>query len=290
MDLTSALRGVIVVTMALNLPGPAAAARLRELGADVVTVLPPAGDPMASMSPSYFDELHAGQRVLTLDLKDDAGRTEMEELLAEADVFITSHRAGSLRRLGLDAAAVALRHPRVCQVDIVGFPGDRADVPGHDLTYQASGGLLPAVNGTAPAVPRALVADMHGAEQAVSAALALLLARDRTGTGAPGGQAQVSLAEAAAAVAAPIRHRFTDPDSPLAGGTPYYAVHPAAEGHVAVAALEPHFAEALRTALDLPDGTGDDVAAALATALASRTARDWQDWGEEHGIPLAAVV
>ncbi|MDN5693076.1 MAG: CoA transferase, partial [Micrococcaceae bacterium] len=264
--------------------------RLRALGAAVVTVLPPAGDPLAAMSPPFYAELHVGQRVLTLDLKDDAGRAEMDELLATADVFITSHRAGSLRRLGLDAGAVATRHPRVCQVDIIGFPGDRADVPGHDLTYQAAGGLLPAVNGAAPGLPRALVSDMHGAEQAVSAALALLLTRDRTGANAPGGHAQVSLAEAAAAVAAPLRHRFTDPDSLLGGATPYYAVYPAAEGHVAVGALEQHFSEAMRTALDLPDGTGDDVAAALATALASRTARDWQDWGEEHGIPLAAVV
>ncbi|MFL0421666.1 CoA transferase [Micrococcus luteus] len=289
MDLTSALDGISVVTVALNLPGPAAAARLGELGADVVTVLPPAGDPMATMSPSLYAGLHAGQRVVTVDLKSDAGRAEMEELLAAADVFITSHRAGALRRLGLDAAAVAMRHPRVCQVDIVGFAGERADVPGHDLTYQAESGLLPVDDAGTPVLPRALVADMHGAEQAVSAALGLLLARGRGGDDAVGGRAQVALADAAAAVGLPTRHGLLEPDAILGGATPYYAVYPAAEGHVAVGALEPHFAEALRAELDLLEGTGDDVAAALSAALRSRSARDWQAWGEARGIPLAEV-
>ena len=170
-------------------------------------------------------------------------------------------------------------------MDVVGFAGERAGVPGHDLTDQAETGLLLSGESQTPTLPRALVADMHGAEQAVSTAPALLLARDRAGRDAPGGHARVSLAEAAAAVGIPSRHGLLAPDALLGGGTPYYAVYRAAEGHVAVGALEPHFSDALRAELDLPAGAGDDLAAALSAALTARPARDWQEWGEERGIP-----
>ena len=66
------LAGVRVVTIALNLPGPAAAARLQELGADVVTVLPPSGDPVATLVPALYEELHRGQSVRTVDMKSQA--------------------------------------------------------------------------------------------------------------------------------------------------------------------------------------------------------------------------
>lgn len=274
------LAGVRVVTIALNLPGPAAAARLQELGADVVTVLPPSGDPVATLVPALYEELHRGQSVRTVDMKSEAGAAEMEQILAEADVFLTSHRSGALRRLGLDADAVRARHRRICQVDITGYDGDRTDVPGHDINYQAAAGLL------APgAPPRILAADLHGAERAVSAALALLWAR---GTDGDGGHATVALAEAAHALALPNRHRMTGPRSPLGGALPHYGVYPAAEGHVAVGALEPHFAAALVEGLGL-DADGD-VRAQLTEALSRHDAAHWQAWGEERGIPLTALA
>ena len=66
------LAGVRVVTIALNLPGPVAAARLQELGADIVTVLPPSGDPVATLVPALYEELHRGQSVRTVDMKSQA--------------------------------------------------------------------------------------------------------------------------------------------------------------------------------------------------------------------------
>lgn len=274
------LAGVRVVSIALNLPGPVAAARLQELGADVVTVLPPSGDPVATLVPALYEELHRGQSVRTVDMKSADGAEEMEEILAGADVFITSQRSGTLHRLGLDAEAVRARHRRICQVDITGFAGERTDVPGHDINYQAEAGLL-----EPGPPPRVLAADLHGAERAVSAALALLWARGADGQG---GHAVVALADAAHALALPNRHRMTDPRSPLGGAAPNYGIYPAAEGHVAVGALEPHFAAALVEGLGLdPQG---DVRAQLAEALLQREAAHWQSWGEERGIPLTALA
>ncbi len=274
------LAGVRVVSIALNLPGPVSAARLQELGADVVTVLPPSGDPVATLVPALFEELHRGQQTRMVDMKSSAGAAEMEDILAEADVFITSHRSGALRRLGLDAEAVRARHRRICQVDITGFAGERTDVPGHDINYQAEAGLLEPGR-----PPRVLAADLHGAERAVSAALALLCSR---GTHGDGGHAVVALAEAAHALALPNRHRMTDPASPLGGAAPNYGIYPVAAGHVAVGALEPHFAAALVEGLELdPHG---DLREQLAQALLQHDARHWQAWGEERGIPLTALA
>lgn len=274
------LAGVMVVSLALNLPGPLAAARLAELGASVTTVLPPAGDPVATLVPDLFEELHRGHRLITADLKEESGWALLENLLADSDILLTSSRAGALRRLALDAVAVAARHPWVCQVDITGYPGERADLPGHDLNYQAEAGLV-----DPDALPRALAADVHGAERAVSAALASLHARARDGRGRA---AVVALSDAAHAMALPLRHGMTAPDALLGGASPYYAVYAASTGHVALGAVEPHFVRVLLEELGIEPL--EDVAARLRKAFAAETADHWQAWAEERGIPLTALA
>lgn len=286
---SGALEGLVVVSIAQNLPGPVAAARLQGLGARVVTIQPPSGDPLRHQLPELFEHLHRGQEVLSLDLKSDEGRERLEGLLEGADLLLSSSRAGALRRLGLDFASVHPRHPGLCQVDLVGFPGDHADRPGHDLSFQAGAGLL-----DPDRLPRTLSADMHGAEQAVSAALTLLLSRERHGTRGPdgrwasgGGHEQMALSEAALDLALPVRWGMTGPESPLGGASPYYRIYPAAQGHVALAALEPHFVQALvGLGLD-PQG---DVPEQLTWILAERTAQEWEDWAARAGAPLTALA
>src|SRR5690606_20205433 len=96
----------------------------------------------------------------------------------DADILITSSRPSALARLGLDAKNLRKTYPRLCHVAIVGESGKRAEHAGHDLTYQARHGLV-----DPPSMPKALVADTAGAERAVSAALAMLYAREKTGKG-----------------------------------------------------------------------------------------------------------
>ncbi|HSP60311.1 MAG TPA: CoA transferase [Ornithinimicrobium sp.] len=273
---SSPLAGVRVVTVAVNLPGPVAASRLAGLGARVTTVLPPGGDPLARYQPDWFADLHRGQELVTLDLGQEEGRTRLDTLLADADVLITSSRPSALRRLGLDFGTVHARHPRLCQVDVVGSPGERAEVPGHDLTYQAAAGLL-----RPPGTPPTLVADLVGAERAVSEALAALLQAARTGHGS---RREVSLEEAARALAEPAVRGLTAPGGLLGGGLPGYAVYRAAQGHVALAALEPHFLRRTVEALGV-EATHETFAA----AFAERTAPEWESWAAEHDVPLVAV-
>ena len=145
------LAGVRVVSLAVNLPGPLAAARLRELGATVTKVEPPSGDPLASGAPRWYSSLTAGQHIVSLDLKDSGDRAKLDELLAEADLLITSMRPTALKRLELSRPHE--RFPRLSLIEIVGRAGDLAERPGHDLNYQAAQGTL-----TPPHMPKVPIA------------------------------------------------------------------------------------------------------------------------------------
>lgn len=271
------LQGIRVVSLAINLPGPLTAARYTELGAQVTKVVPPTGDPLAWVSPAWHDALQAGQQVEALDLKSAEGQQHLAVLLAEADVLLTAVRPSALARLGLDWPGLAARYPRLCHVAIVGYPPPDEDRAGHDLTYQASVGLL-----EPPHFPRLPLADYAGSERAVSATLALLWERERTGRG---GQAIVSLVEALAPYAHALCYGLFAPGTLLAGASPLYHLYPAKEGWVALASLEPHFRARLVAGLGLNDLSYE----ALAEAFRARPAAEWDAWGKEHDIPLAAV-
>lgn len=274
------LHGVRVVSVAGNLPGPATVARLVQQGVSATTVLPPSGDPLEQHAKAYFDALHAGQEIERLDLKVPSGQERLHTLLAEADVLITSSRPSALQRLGLDHSTLQSRHPQLCQIDIVGHFGDEAERPSHDLTHQATAGLL-----RDGQLPTSTVVDLTAAERAAGEAVAALLQRSRTGRGH---RRAVALAEVATALAAPRRHRLTTPDGPLGGALAVYAIHPTAQGQVALAALEAHFVERLRTALGLsPAELTHDR---LAEVFAQRTAREWAAWAIRHDLPLVAVT
>ena len=268
------LDGVRVVTIAFNLPGPAAARRLVALGASVTKVEPPDGDPMASYQAEWYAALSAGQEVRRIDLKTDSGRATLDAVLTRADVLLTSSRISALRRLGLDWDSITARHPRLSQVAITGYPGAQSDRTGHDLTYIAAEGLV-----APPAMPRTLIADLGGAERAVSGVLAVMLARER---GGKPGYVEVSLAEVARDLAEPLRAGVTAPGALLGGGFPGYALYRASDGWIAVAALEPHFLRALQAEAGM---TGEDMAATFATHPVSH----WERRGIELDIPIVRV-
>ena len=103
------LAGIRVVSIAQNLPGPLALARLAAEGATTIKVEPPDGDPMAGFSPAWYDELHQGVQVRRLDLKSPRGQAALHRLLGRADLLLASQRPAALARLGLDRAAHGAR-------------------------------------------------------------------------------------------------------------------------------------------------------------------------------------
>ena len=271
------LNGIRVVSLAINLPGPSAALRLTEHGAHVTKVEPPAGDPLSYANAAYYGEVTRGQEIIRLNVKDPADLAKLMDLLGKADLFLTSHRTQALEKLGLGWSALHAKFPRLCQVAIVGELAPRDNVPGHDLTYQAINGLL-----DPPHMPRALLADLGGAERAFSAALGVLLHRERTREAT---YVQVSLADAAKWFAPPIKHGFTVPGGGVGGGVPCYGIYKAKDGYVAIAALEPHFMQRVHDVLGLPNATHEQLAA----AFAGKTKRELEDWAERNDIPLAPV-
>jgi crotonobetainyl-CoA:carnitine CoA-transferase CaiB-like acyl-CoA transferase len=96
-----ALKGIRVLSLCLNLPGPAALMRCRQMGATCVKLEPPAGDPMGLYQATAYKVLHEGVRVITADLKSAPGQKVLHGELAKADVLLTSFRPSALDKLGL---------------------------------------------------------------------------------------------------------------------------------------------------------------------------------------------
>ncbi|MDD5028589.1 MAG: CoA transferase [Rhodoferax sp.] len=259
---SAALDGVRILSLSLNLPGPAALLRCRQMGASCVKLEPPApaassqpssqitGDPMSAYSRAAYDALHQGISVRSANLKTDAGQSALHAELAQADVVLTSFRPSALPKLGLDWAQLHTRYPRLSLVAIVGAPGPRAEEPGHDLTYLAENDLVTGLD-----LPATLYADMAGALLASEAVLQAVLLQQRTGAGK---FFEVALASAAAHLAQPRAWGLTLPGTAIGGGHAGYRVYPCAGGRVALAALEPHFAQRLCALISL-DWTGPET-------------------------------
>ena len=271
------LQGVKIVSLALNVPGPVAAARLTKLGADVTKIEPPTGDATQSAAPGLYESLCQGQRVLRLDLKSPEGCAQLDELLASAELLLASFRPSALQRLGLDWESLHARHPKLCFVGIVGYPAPHQERTGHDLTYQSDLGLL-----RPPQMPPTLFIDLAGAERAVSMALALLNRLARKGQA---GCAWVSLHECAKELAAPLKAGLTTSDGILGGAYPLYGFYRASDGWIAIAALEPHFAERILSELGLRKADRP----ALEKIFHQRKAASWEKWAQELDLPLVAV-
>ena len=272
------LAGIEIVSLAVNVPGPVAAARLAALGAAVTKIEPPGGDPLSPHAPRWYARLTAAQTILRLDLKTVEGHRALEARLARADLLLTSSRPGALARLSLDFATLHPRFPALCQLQIVGFPAPDDDLPGHDLTFQAAAGLL----GDPPRMPLTLLADLFGAERAATEALAMLLQRQRTQEATC---RRVSLAESAAMLAVPAEMGLCAPKGPLGGALPGYAIYRTKDGWIALAALEPHFLERLTASLKIPAAT----AARLRRIFRERTSARWEQWGRRLGVPITRL-
>ena len=181
------LKNVRILSLALNLPGPAAIWRCRQMGADCTKLEPPApagmplgtpGDPMGWAGRATYDLLHDGIRVVNANAKTDVGQKIIHRELAKADVLLTSFRPSALAKLGLDWKALHKKHPHLSQVAIVGAAADRAEEPGHDLTYMADNGLVQGLN-----LPPTLYADMGGSLMASEAILKAVLVQKTSSSG-----------------------------------------------------------------------------------------------------------
>jgi crotonobetainyl-CoA:carnitine CoA-transferase CaiB-like acyl-CoA transferase len=211
----------------------------------------------------------------------------MHKLLPKTDVLLTSFRPSALTKLGLSWKSLRKQYPALSLIEVVGAPGPLAEIPGHDLTYQAEVGL---VNGMD--LPPSLFADMGGALMASEATLKAVISLKSTGKGS---RHEVALSDAAAWLALPRQLRMTTPDGAVGGAHAGYRIYACKNGRVAVAALEPHFAlslcEAAGVQLTHPikDLFKPATRKAIETFLASQTRAQLDKLAVAKDIPLMTL-
>ena len=192
------LAGIKVVDLTTVVFGPYCTQILADLGAEVIKVETPGfGDAFRwsaeaahtpGMAPGFM-AVNRGKRSIALDLKAEADRAVMLELLSDADLFVVNVRGKALERLGLDYDSLRALNPRLIYVHCVGFgqTGPYADLQAYDDVIQAATGtttLLPRVDGDPrPRYLPSLIADKVAGLHAAYGAMAALYHREKSGTG-----------------------------------------------------------------------------------------------------------
>jgi crotonobetainyl-CoA:carnitine CoA-transferase CaiB-like acyl-CoA transferase len=278
------LAGALVVDFTWYLPGPFASRELQRLGARVVRVEPPGGDPLRAAVPLWHDALNAGKESVSCDLKSDAAFASA--LCARADIVLEGFRPGVFERLGVQVPATAV----LCSITGFGVGNRHEARAGHDLTYLGWAGALA---DTAPALPPVQVADLAaGGLSAALEVVAALLERERNGCGA---RLVVSMTHGSHRL---VAHRVGAPsERMLTGGLACYRLYPTADGRwLAVGALEPKFFRRLCTVAGRPDlgerqfePDQESVAAELAEAIAQRTLAEWLELTDAEDAAVGPV-
>ncbi len=273
------LADVTVADLTRYLPGPFASRELLRLGARVVKIEPPEGDPVATSNPSAYRALNEGKEIVSWD-----ARTEPPPaVLAEADVVLEGFRPGVWERLGVQLPETTI----LCSITGFGAEGPHMLDAGHDLNYLGYAGAL---EDTAPALPPVQVADLGaGAQAAVIEVLAALLERARTGRGA---HLVVSMTHGTHRF---VVHQLGQPvPRLLTGGAACYRIYETADGrYLTVAALEPKFWRNLCDLLDRPDLVDrafEPSLPELEELFRSRTQSDWLDLLEGKDTCVGPVL
>jgi crotonobetainyl-CoA:carnitine CoA-transferase CaiB-like acyl-CoA transferase len=281
------LNGTLVVDFTWYLPGPFASRELQRLGARIVRVEPPEGDPMRAAAPAWHDAVNAGKESVVCDLKTEPGIALSNGLCARADVVLDGFRPGVLERLGVRVPETTV----LCSVTGFGV-GNRHELrAGHDLNYLGWAGMLA---DTAPALPPTQVADLAaGGLTAALEVVAALLERERTGRAA---RLVVSMTHGAHRL---VAHRLGGlPERMLTGGLACYRMYATADGRwLTVGALEPKFWRRLCEIVGRPrlgerqlDPDQEAVAAELADAIAARPLEEWLDLMDGEDVPAGPVL
>jgi crotonobetainyl-CoA:carnitine CoA-transferase CaiB-like acyl-CoA transferase len=300
-DAAAVLAGVRVLDFSIWRPGPYCTQLLVEMGADVTKVEPPEGDPMR-VFPALFEPLNAGKRSVLVDLKDETGRAQVLDLARETEVVVEGFRPGVVARLGVDDEAVRRVNPSViyCSISGYGQDGPLAQLPGHDLNYQAWAGIVePRGEDDEPVVARPPIADLVGGAYAAMAICAALVRRATTGEGELIDVAMTDVLASWTGATPPL----TLPDGQrLSGQVPGYGTFRAEDGGwIALGIIsEDHFWRGLTGVLGLDDASAlafperlarvDALNARVAAAIGERPRDELVAELVAAGVPVSPVL
>ncbi len=280
------LEGVRVIDCSRLLPGGYCTQRLHDLGAQVLKIMPPDGDPLRDLpgAAAYFRALDEGKQIIELDLKSVAGRERLSAEIASSDVLVEGFRPGVMERMGFGFERVRAINSRMvyCAITGYGSSGPGARRAGHDLNYLARSGalsLMPRAQGI-PTIPGIQVADHAGGLQAAFLIVAALVARVRTGEGC---RLEVSMTELMRTwtVLPRAAMRAGSAGLRLTGEVPCYQVYAVADGFLSVAALEPRFWRNFCRSIDRDDLSArqfdPSATATVQQLLHGRTRAEWME-------------
>ena len=277
------LNGLRVVEVTSRLQGPLAGLLLHQLGADVVKVEPPGGDP-GRISPPLADGTGAaylaynrGKRVVEIDYKCPSGQATLIDLAADADVFLHNWRPGRAESLGLDATDAARRNPAIVYAYASGWGGaDDAPSPiAGDFIVQAHAGCGKGLNppDELPFPSRVTLVDVTGGLTSCEGILAGLYLRERTGRGC---RVDTSLLTGALALQVPTPSRWGVLDRPLR----------TLDGYLVVSVDDTGTRHRLCDACGVSPAVPDEL---IGARLQERPAADWEPVLRAARIPAAKV-
>jgi crotonobetainyl-CoA:carnitine CoA-transferase CaiB-like acyl-CoA transferase len=308
------MNGIRILDLSRVLAGPWATMHLADQGAMVLKVEPPGGDDTRAFGPhvdgvsTYYLAANRNKRSIALDLRDEADRAVLHELVPTVDVVVQNYRPGVAARLGCDETTLRALRPDLVFVSITAFgsSGPYAHRPGYDLVLQAVGGAMAITGhpGSPPTKCATSIADLTTGLFAVQAILQGLLHRERTGEG---DHIEVSMmaAQAHALAYHATRYAVTGAVDVQRGnghaGLAPYDVYRCADGWLAVGCGNDRIFARLREVLGLPDDPAwrtnadrvadrDRVDAAVAAALRGWTIAAADERFAAAGIPAGPVL
>jgi crotonobetainyl-CoA:carnitine CoA-transferase CaiB-like acyl-CoA transferase len=312
------LAGVRVVDLTSAVLGPVATQILGDMGADVIKVEPPQGDPIRPLGPArhprmgaYFLHINRNKRSVALDLKRTAAREALLRLVETADVFVHNMRLGAAERLGLGYKMIAARSPRIVYAAATGFRKDGAhrDRPSFDDVIQGESGLA-ALNGGVGGEPRYVpmaVCDKICGYVLASAIGMALFHRERTGKGQ---EIHVPMLETMVAFNL-VDHLWhgvlAEPEKGLGYPrmlTPHRRPFPTKDGHICILATTDAQSRHLFEALDCPELADDErfctldrrtdnideLYAIVVERMRQRTTAEWRERLDAFDVPNGVVT
>jgi crotonobetainyl-CoA:carnitine CoA-transferase CaiB-like acyl-CoA transferase len=296
------LSGIKVVDFSMFVPGPFCSAICADLGADVIKVEPPKGDPGRAYVPVQFRTENRNKRSIAFDLKNSSSEKIVEKLVERTDIVIEGFRPGVAKRLGIDCETLRKHNPKIiyCSISGYGQSGPWRERPGHDVNYvAAAGGLASPGQWLKPPARSSLpVADMAGGAFAAIAIVSSLHERNQTGKGAC---LDLSLFESAFFMAA-MRHSLDPQADPRAHIFPVNDIFECADGkRLTLGILEEHFWESFTKVVPGFDGddyssdmkrraNGDALSENLSATMKSKTSAEWSALLEANDIPADLCV
>ncbi len=310
------LSGARILDLSHMLAGPFGSMMLGDLGAEVIKIEPPAGDPMRKMGPhflegesAYYLSANRNKKSVALDLTQEGGRAVFYDLVKVSDVVYDNFRPGITEKLGIDYATLKRINPRIicCSISGFGQTGPYRDRPAFDIAIQGFSGAM-SITGTKeqPARMGIPMGDLAGGMYGAFAVASALYQREKTGEGCC---IDLSLLDSLVSLLTYIaQYYFHDSIVPGPQGTEHMSVVPyqtfkTKDGYLVVAAFTEKFWQGLCRALELPQLINDprfvnndarrehrvELVPLLSDAFLTRVTDEWQSRLDVESVPWGPI-